>query len=674
MTTGRKTTNEQEFQGTVLEWLNAEIKKRPGLELDRATQEKPRKTSGKRSDVIVWKDRTGQTAFLATELKTPDTPLNDPQLFADAVEKAQHWQAPYFAIWNMREAELYTTPPKGGLVTPADVLKRWPNEGSIRRLEDWLRPENEKLLEARAVAILEAAWVHQATDGHMGQVIDAEIFVSHLSAAIGKLREILYRQITRASSSNRKLRQTLNKIAAEQGFKGFVEDIELAIAGQMGYRLIGQILFYFALRRKQPTLRPLHITREEPIPAALIPFWNDVRRFDYEALFRPDPLDQLVAFPDHGQLLVRSLIEHLAAYDWASLTDDVLGAVFERLIPREEQILLGQFYTPRSVADFLVAMTLDGERPIVLDPGCGSGTFLMSAYDCIASRSSLSHKEILPIVWGFDISPFAAELAAINLFRQDLSEFDNFPRIVPGNFFERQPGQPVEFPPPRVTAGVAQKVAIPIPQFNCIVGNPPYLRAQNQDDLDPGYKAKLFTAAAMTGIKAEAKTDLFAFFIYHALQFLPPGGRLGFVTPASWLTADYGVALQKLLLGDLRLVAVVASNAEAFFPQVDVNAVLLVAERIDPDDILTEPLRFVNLKQRIDALITDQTRRWQKLTELVDFILENDKSFEDNRLRVKVVSVDHELEAFSADPTTPRNWSKYLRAPLSYYQIFGDAA
>lgn len=672
--TGRKTTNEQEFQGRVLEWLNAELKKRPGLELDRAAQENPRKTSGKRSDIVVWKDRASFTAFLAMELKTLDTPLNDPTFFADALEKAQHWKAPYFAIWNMREAELYPTPAPGGLVTPADKLMRWAPEPTLKRLEEWTRPEVEKALQARAVAILEAAWGHQATGGHAGQVIDADIFVARLSDTITKLREVLYRDLAKKAGTSAQLRKSLNKVAAEQGFKGFVENIEFAIAGQMGYRLIGQILFYFALRRKQPALPPLKVERGDVIPAALLTFWNEVRRFDYEALFKPDPLDALVPIPDQGQLLIRSLIEHLSAYDWASLTDDVLGSVFERLIPREEQLLLGQFYTPRPVADFLVAMTLDGERPFVLDPGCGSGTFLMSAYDCIAERTGLDHKELLSIIWGFDLSPFAAELAAINLFRQDLTEFDNFPRIVPGNFFDRDAGQTVQFPPPRAVAGGAPtKVAVPIPQFDCIVGNPPYLRSQNQDDLDPLYRDRLFASAARAGIKAEAKTDLFAFFIYHSLRLLRAGGRIGFVTPASWLTSDYAVALQKLLLGKLRLVAIVASSAEAFFPQVDVNAVLLVAERPQPKAPV-EPLRFVNLKQRIDTLVSDKARRWAQLTDLIDFILEQDTSYEDARLRVKIVPHNDERAALAADPTTPRNWSKFLRAPLSYYQLFGDVA
>ena len=674
MPSGRKETSEQEFQGRVLEWLNTEIRKRPGLQLDRATQEKPRKTSGKRNDVVVWRDRVASTAFLAMELKTIETPISDPELFNDAIEKAQHWQAPYFAVWNMHEAELYPTPPKGGLVTPADALKRWPAETSIRKIEDWLKPNIEKRLAARAIEVLDTAWAHSATGVLAGQVIDAELFVARLGDAIGQLRQILYRTITQAARTDAKLRRQLNTIAAEQGFKGFVEDIEFAIAGQMGYRLTGQILFYFALRRKQPTLRPLRLDRQDTIPKALLPFWNDVRRFDYEALFKPDELDQLVPMPAHAQLLVRALIEHLFAYDWASLTDDVLGSVFERLIPRDEQILLGQFYTPRPVADFLVAMTIDGARPLVLDPGCGSGTFLMSAYDCIADRSGLSHKELLSIVWGFDLSPFAAELAAINLFRQDMSEFDNFPRIVPGNFFMREPGENVEFPPPRVTKDGLAKVAVPIPQFDCIVGNPPYLRSQNQDDLDPSYRSELFRAAARAGIRAEAKTDLFAFFIYHALRFLPIGGRLGFVTPASWLTADYAVTLQKLLLHDLRLVAIVSSSAESFFPQVDVNAVLLVAERLDPKKAHTNPLRFVNLKQRISTFTADEARKWQRLTELVDSILEHDNSFEDQTFRVKIVPLAEERTALAAEPGTPRNWSKYLRAPLSYYRLFGDAA
>ena len=117
-TSKRKDSNELEFQGQALNWLNEEIKRRPSLGLEKATQEKPRQGSGKRNDLVIWKDRANEIAFMALELKTPTTAINDPVLFADAVEKAQKWRAKYFAIWNMREFEVYKTPPAGDRPSP----------------------------------------------------------------------------------------------------------------------------------------------------------------------------------------------------------------------------------------------------------------------------------------------------------------------------------------------------------------------------------------------------------------------------------------------------------------------------------------------------------------------------------------------------------------------------
>lgn len=669
----RKQSNELEFQGQVVTWLNEEISKRPGLGLDKVTQEKPRKGSGKRNDLVVWIERRSESAFLAVELKTPTTPINDPNFLADALEKARHWKSPYFALWNMRELEVYATPsPAQPPPLPRDALKvsAWPL--AITQVDDWLKPQFETELRKQAIEIVEAAVSHRSTGAVAGHAIDPELFVARLTEVIGNLRQILYRDLTSVAGSSRRLRKQLNNIAAEQGFSGFVEDIDYAIAGQIGYRYIGQMLFYFALRRKIPTLKALKLTANDNLPGAFTPYWNEVRRYDYEALFKPEPIESLVPISPAGQDLLRQLAQQLGSYDWASLTDDVLGSIFEKLIPRNEQLLLGQFYTPRPVADLLVAFTIDGERPLVLDPGCGSGTFLMSAYSYLAHTARLSHKDLLSIIWGFDISPFAAELAVINLFRQDMTEYENFPRIVPGNFFDRNPGQTVDFPAPRATSGT-KKVPVPIPIFDCIVGNPPYLRSQNQDDLDPAYRKQLFQSAANASISATPKTDLFAFFIYHATRFMSPGSRLGFVTPASWLTADYASSLQETLLGEVRISAIVSSSAESFFPQVDVNAVLLVAQRVEKN-AEPEPIRFVALKASIAQLVSGEGEYWSRVMKLVQEIEAVDTSTENSRFRVKLVDPVLEYKALKADRTKPRNWSKYMRAPLTYYAIFGEEA
>jgi methylase of polypeptide subunit release factors len=499
------------------------------------------------------------------------------------------------------------------------------------------------------------------------------VFVDKLGARLEQLRSYIQPALSEKALKYRAVRTRLKELAAEQGFAGFVENIDTAIAGQYAYRLIGQILFYFALRRKQPSLRVLEISGSTPLPSGLRPFWNDVRRFDYEALFKESELDDLVPFPPMAAAITRQLIHELSHYEWNKLRDDVLGAVFENLIPRSEQVLLGQFYTPTKVADLLVAFAVDTNNPTILDPGCGSGTFVMRTYDFLKNTSPQSHGEILSRIWGFDISAFAAELASINLFRQDMSAFANFPRVVSGNFFERFVGEEIPFPPAR--AGGQERVVIDIPQFSAIVANPPYLRSQNQDDLNDKYKQTLFAAAVRNGVAAAAKTDLFAFFLYKALEFIRPGGRLGFVVSASWLTSNFGASLQKVLLNRFRLIAVIGSRVESFFSQVDVNTVLIVAERrqterIDPDEIL----RFVTLKRTLaDLLPVDPEGYWNRVQALTDAIEMNTGAVENDDFQMTTIRAEPERTALQGKAPNVRNWSVYLRAPLSYFELFGAA-
>ena len=666
----KKTTSELEFQGEVITWFNSVIERHSGLGLDKATQESSKLTR-KRNDLVIWWNRKAESAFLTIELKTPETSITDPSLLADACEKGQRWEAPFFAIWNMQVAELYRTPPHPKKATPADRLEAWQPDPLISSVNDWLKPKPAASLRERAIEILNHAWQLNTDQATRAVPIDASIFVDRIAERISRLQAEILPVLSMETKKNRMLRRKIRAIAAAQGMIGIVDNFEAAITGQFTYRLIGQILFYLALRRKQPSLRPLEPSPSELLPNALRPFWDDVRRFDYEALFEWSELEELVPIPTAAQRLIRRLITELGGYDWNSLRDDVLGAIFENLIPKEEQLLYGQFYTPAQVADLLVAFTVDGESPLILDPGCGSGTFLMRSYDYLHENVGLSHENLLSLLWGFDISPFAAELAAINLFRQDLSAFENFPRIVRGNFFELSEGKEVPFPPAR--PGNQDKVFIPIPKFDSIIGNPPYLRSQNQDDLDLDYKESLFRTAQVANIKAASKTDLSVFFIYRALEFMKPSSRIGFVISASWMMADFGIPLQRLLLDKLRLIALISSTAESFFSQVDINAVLLIAEkRKEPGFETGELLRFVTLKKTLTDLFQDGRGYWEQIAKFADLVEDTEKSFENNDFRIKVVSAEIEDKRLSIEPDKSQNWSLYLRAPLSYFELFRE--
>jgi hypothetical protein len=254
-----------------------------------------------------------------------------------------------------------------------------------------------------------------------------------------------------------------------------------------------------------------------------------------------------------------------------------------------------------------------------------------------------------------------------------MSEYQNFPRVVTGSYLDREPGRTVQFPAPRVASGGPQKVDVPIPKFDAILANPLYVRSQHQDDLDPGYRSKLFLSANKAGVTASAKTDLFAFFIYHSLIFMKPGSRLGFVTSSSWLTSDFAATLQKTLMNKVQLIAVITSSAESFFTQVDINTVILIAEMKDGEGPeYRTPIPFVNLKKNISELINTKSTYWGGVQSFVGEIELVSVSTENDRYSIKLVDPELELAALDNAPNKPRNWSKYLRAPMSYYNIFGE--
>lgn len=659
-------TNEWEFQGQVLTWLNAEIKRRPGLGLDRATQE-PSTVTPKRNDLVVWVSRQAEEALLCVELKTPLTPISSPTVFADAEAKARRWGAPFFAIWNMQSAELYRSSLGNRPSDPTDRLFAWEPDPLVRDVSDWLTTGPQLSLQRRTLELLD-----RAVEAHLGGAapfaLEGSVFVDRVSQRILRLRNLIRPALVAKLGKHPSTRRRLNALAAAQGMLGFVADLDSAVGGQYAYRIVGQILFYFALRRRQPRLPFLAPEPGRPLREALEPFWNEIRRFDYEALYQPGELDEIVPLPADAETLVRAMIREFSLYDWGSLRDDVLGSIFENLIPREEQVLLGEFYTPPRVADLIVGFTLRGDAEAILDPGCGSGTFLMRSYEYLHDIAGLDHAGALSRLWGFDISSLAAELAAINLFRQDLSSYFNFPRIVPGNFFDRRSGETVSFPPAK--AGGPEKVPVPIPRFDVVVGNPPYLRSQNQDDLDPKYKKTLFAASGRNRVEAESKTDLFAFFIYKSLEMMKSGGRLGFVTSSSWLTAAFGTSLKKLLFDRLRLVALVASDAEPFFSQVAVNAAILIVElREKPGMAKGEILRFVTLKRPLEELFpTAGPDYWRRLQRFTDRVEAEPASWEDDDARVLTRIASDEKAAIDSS-TEPRNWSLFLRAPLTYFDL-----
>jgi SAM-dependent methyltransferase len=120
----------------------------------------------------------------------------------------------------------------------------------------------------------------------------------------------------------------------------------------------------------------------------------------------------------HGLAVTRWLFSMLQNYNLRELSEDVLKALYQQLVDPEMRHDLGEYYTPDWLAHRIVRRLLDeNPRGKLLDPACGSGTFLYLAIREKAERlgrSARTLKHILDSVYGIDVHPLAVIIAKTN--------------------------------------------------------------------------------------------------------------------------------------------------------------------------------------------------------------------------------------------------------------------
>lgn len=147
------------------------------------------------------------------------------------------------------------------------------------------------------------------------------------------------------------------------------------------------------------------------------------QRFDLAAIYgvvERDFFDWVLEIP-HGGDFVRTLARRLSRFDWTNVEHDVLKVLYESVIGSETRKQLGEYYTPDWLAEQVVSTAVtDPLNQRVLDPACGSGTFLFHAvrrYLDAAAAAGISLERSLSgltdHVLGVDLHPVAVTLARV---------------------------------------------------------------------------------------------------------------------------------------------------------------------------------------------------------------------------------------------------------------------
>lgn len=197
-------------------------------------------------------------------------------------------------------------------------------------------------------------------------------------------------------------------------------------------------------------------------------------------------------------------------------TDDILGLLYMSLLSVGKKDTQGIFYTPHKVVHKMIKKLKIEENQKILDPGCGSGNFLIEIYKKLKNKK-VPIKKIVSSLYGYDIDEIAVLIAKINIYCLDEEVKYEEINILSKNFLENSGNE----------------------YFDIIIGNPPW-----------GIKYKKEEKEKLKKIYGEffSRQDSFAQFILKSFKVLKNDGTLYFVLPSSLLNIKVHEHTRKFLL------------------------------------------------------------------------------------------------------------------------------
>ena len=301
-----------------------------------------------------------------------------------------------------------------------------------------------------------------------------------------------------------------------------------------------------------------------------------------------------------------------AGYDFDVIEADVLGNAYEQYLGyvlrttakrikteykhahRKEQ---GIYYTPKEVVAYIVRNTIgdliSNKKPKevdnikIVDPACGSGSFLIRAFDELRNyyiikekaRQETMHSDfdlkrttqiLKNNIFGVDLDEKAVEIAQLNLMLKVAEKRHRLPllkeNIKCGNSLIDDPetAGPKSFNWEEKFPRVFKEG-----KFDIVVGNPPWVQSKYMSKEHKMYYSKKYTVA-------KKQYDLFSIFIERSLQQLKENGILGFIVPDRFIAnLDYW-PFREFILNNCRILKLVHLGDDVFKEVSMPSAILII--------------------------------------------------------------------------------------------------
>ncbi|MBD3846156.1 N-6 DNA methylase [Bosea sp. SSUT16] len=259
--------------------------------------------------------------------------------------------------------------------------------------------------------------------------------------------------------------------------------------------------------------------------------------------------------------------------------EDVFGDAFLSLRSSIARRELGAVYTPAKIIETMItwAKSENAAPSLVVDPGCGSGSYL------VAAAAAFPEARLL----GIDIDPLAALMTRA--------------RAAVLGFADRLEVRVEDY----------RKTKLPkVAGATLFIGNPPYVR---HHDIEPHWKAWYSATASRLGFKASQLAGLHLHFFLRTREIAQPGDYGAFITSSEWLDTNYGSTLRAMLADGLggTSVHVIAAEAQPFAEAMTTGAITTFRVGNRPDVL---HMRAVASAEDLLGLGSGQPVAWSDAT------------------------------------------------------------
>jgi len=302
--------------------------------------------------------------------------------------------------------------------------------------------------------------------------------------------------------------------------------------------------------------------------------------------------------------LLRRLIDLINSENWGGLDVDIKSEIYEGLLEKNAQDVkggAGQYFTPRSLIKAMVDVMRPQPGDTIADPACGTGGFLLGAYDYIAEHykpldydqwDHLRHKAL----HGWEIVDNTARLCVMNLYLHGIGLENAESPIHVEDSLAKKPGR----------------------NFSMVLSNPPFGKKSSITTVTEAGEAKRESTVIERDDFWTSTSNKQLNFVQHIVKMLEINGRAAVVVPDNVLfEGGAGETIRKNLLQECDAHTLLRLPTGIFYAQGVKANVLFFDRRAGGERAATEKLWIFDFRTNMNfTLKTNMLAR----TDLDDFV------------------------------------------------------